>query len=1298
MNMHKNTNKQGEKILLSGVAAAALGLINAKPRAVKAATLNGNRATKKTTRRTVKTKLNYQTETGSETAGETATADPTDQDSGSQTKVNTADSTTSDQDQNSTTNTNDNAASEITPGPSTASNKQSDSTNKKISKKDSNNVISSKWNNLDVTFNNQTDELVISGGTDENPAVIDKTATPNAPIGINGHIDLVSADSIKTITLKGKIKFIGDATNLFSGLQNLTTINGLNNLDVSQATSLSNMFSNDYSLQNLDLTSFDTANVTDMSSMFEGCYALKDLKYDPDKFKTDKVTNMSYMFQRCYRLSKLDLSKFNTTNVTDMSHMFDDLGSTTLDLSSFDTSNVTNMAGMFEGNGLATLDITKFKTSKVTDMSDMFDACKNLKNINLSNLDTSNVTDMTRMFQDCRGLTSLDLSNFNTANVTNMHQMFESCTSLSTLDVSPLNTANVTNMAEMFEDCVDLTDLDISMLNTSNVTNMSEMFQSCASLTKVNVSKIDTSKVERMDHMFYNCGVLPSLDLSTFNTSSVTNFNGMFRDCAHLKSLDISHFKTTAKTVIPGGISMQFMFEGCLSLPAIDVSSFDTSNVGDMSSMFQNTFSLKTLDLSNFNTSNVTNMTDMFYQSGITSVDLSSFDTSKVSNMETMFQSSNIVRLNLSNFDMTNVISKGYMLGGMRNLKVLILGKNVDLKEGYVQPGSTWGDSPSINDLPNNGKWINVGVNGQLLQGAHKWTSQELMENYNGKSDYDVYVNFPNPSLITIKYVDETDPTKIISPTDYQCGKSGESLTDPIKPRKIDNYDFSSVHATLNGKDVSDLNSLNNLKFSSASDPQTVTFFYKPKNPETPPEQNKAEQVTVYYMYRSDNGELVEIPGSDPEKFPKDATQSVVGKTVRIPFKSIDGYTPDSYQVNKGDIIQNTNVPDVTLTVKPQSVTLIYTKNSPIPPEQNKAEQVSVYYMYRADNGELVEIPGSDPEKFPKDATQSVVGNTVRIPFKSIDGYTPDSYQINKGDIIQNTNVPDVTLTAKPQFVTLIYTKNSVTPPEQNKAEQVTVYYKYRADNGELVEIPGSDPENFPKDATQSVVGNTVHIPFKSIDSYTPDSYQINNGNIIKSTNVPDVTLTAKPQSVTLIYTKNSTTPITPPSSNGSGNNTPGNNTPNTSVPNNTNSSSGNNGSVNNPSSSNSQGSNSQGSNTGNSNNNSSSASNGQNNGNNLPNNEPNNIPSPANRKPKTVRPHKTINKGFNIKDQNAIHNQQLANSLKNNVSSSNAQNSASNTLPQTGNDKHSSLAMLALGSLALATALGAAWFGRKKD
>jgi len=43
-------------------------------------------------------------------------------------------------------------------------------------------------------------------------------------------------------------------------------------------------------------------------------------------------------------------------------------------------------------------------------------------------------------------------------------------------------------------------------------------------------------------------------------------------------------------------------------------------------------------------------------------------------------------------------------------------------------------------------------------------------------------------------------------------------------------------------------------------------------------------------------------------------------------------------------------------------------------------------------------------------------------------------------------------------------------------------------------------------------------------------------------------------------------------------------------------------------------------------------------------------------------------------------------------------QESSTDALPQTGAEKHNSLAMLALGGLALATALGAAWFNRKKN
>ena len=43
-------------------------------------------------------------------------------------------------------------------------------------------------------------------------------------------------------------------------------------------------------------------------------------------------------------------------------------------------------------------------------------------------------------------------------------------------------------------------------------------------------------------------------------------------------------------------------------------------------------------------------------------------------------------------------------------------------------------------------------------------------------------------------------------------------------------------------------------------------------------------------------------------------------------------------------------------------------------------------------------------------------------------------------------------------------------------------------------------------------------------------------------------------------------------------------------------------------------------------------------------------------------------------------------------------QNWKGKMLSQTGSDKRNNLALLALGSLALATVLGAAWLERKKD
>ena len=126
----------------------------------------------------------------------------------------------------------------------------------------------------------------------------------------------------------------------------LTSIVGLENLNTSNVTDMSDMFHGCESLSTIDLSHFNTSKVTNMSGMFHGCESLSTI--DLSHFNTSKVTNMSGMFKGCKSLSTINLSHFNTSNVTYMGWMFSECKSlSTIDLSHFNTSKVTSMSGMF---------------------------------------------------------------------------------------------------------------------------------------------------------------------------------------------------------------------------------------------------------------------------------------------------------------------------------------------------------------------------------------------------------------------------------------------------------------------------------------------------------------------------------------------------------------------------------------------------------------------------------------------------------------------------------------------------------------------------------------------------------------------------------------------------------------------------------------------------------------------------------------------------------------------------------------------------------------------------------------
>ncbi|TGY26160.1 BspA family leucine-rich repeat surface protein, partial [Enterococcus hirae] len=218
--------------------------------------------------------------------------------------------------------------------------------------------------------------------------------------------DKVDSEAIKKIVLAGKVVAPEDSAYLFSSdltgskyLNNLTEIEGLNQLDTSNVTNMREMFKEMSNLTSLDVSSFDTSKVTDMSYMF---YRNGVTSLDVSGFDTSKVTVMSYMFLGMKNITNLDVNGWNTSNVTSMYGMFSGMSSvTSLDVSGFDTCNVTTMREMFREMGnLASLDLSGFDTSNVTDMSTMFYDMDNLTSLDVSSFDTSKVTTMGSMFKN----------------------------------------------------------------------------------------------------------------------------------------------------------------------------------------------------------------------------------------------------------------------------------------------------------------------------------------------------------------------------------------------------------------------------------------------------------------------------------------------------------------------------------------------------------------------------------------------------------------------------------------------------------------------------------------------------------------------------------------------------------------------------------------------------------------------------------------------------------------------------------------------------------------------------------
>ena len=217
------------------------------------------------------------------------------------------------------------------------------------------------------------------------------------------------AAEIKKVVFKAGFRDETHTTcsNWFNGCTNLTSIDGIENLNTSNVENMSGMFALCSNLETLDLSHFNTERVTTMAQMFYGCTKLHDLNIS--SFNTEKVTSMNQMFSNCSSLDSLDLSHFNAKGVLyhGLYAMFSGCSSLKfLDVSNFPADKPKmQLDAMFKGCcSLQMLDLSSFDTGMAKSATDMFDGCSALQTIYVSDLFKIYGVTSSNMFRDCHSL------------------------------------------------------------------------------------------------------------------------------------------------------------------------------------------------------------------------------------------------------------------------------------------------------------------------------------------------------------------------------------------------------------------------------------------------------------------------------------------------------------------------------------------------------------------------------------------------------------------------------------------------------------------------------------------------------------------------------------------------------------------------------------------------------------------------------------------------------------------------------------------------------------------------------
>jgi surface protein len=493
-----------------------------------------------------------------------------------------------------------------------------------------------------------------------------------------------------TLTGVTDILDLSTTTNLYETFficSNLTTINRINEWDVSNVTDLSAMVG----LTNFDqdISSWDVSQVQSIERLFYGT----PFNHPLSSWTVSAVTTMRSAFLQNLQFNQ-DISSWDVSNVQNMEQMFYNATSFNQDIGNWNVSGVTDMSYMFNSATAFTQDIGGWNVSNVIDMDFMFFGATSF-NQDIGNWNVTNVNNMTAMFANASSFNQ-DLSHWCVTNIPSEPTDFAAgasswvlpkpiwgncnefisiwqTTSPSESITLPLYNGGNYNFDVNWGDGSNDT---ITAWNQSGVTHIYTSantytvtiigtiegfrFNNGGSKTKfTEVLQWGNLKLGDNGGYFYGCSNLVLTGVTdTLYLSENSNFENMFRNCSSLTTIN----RINEWDMI-GAVNLVYMFGDATSFNQ-NIGNWDMSNAGDTVYMFRNAISFnngESSSINNWNVSNLIYMGSMFAGASSFNQPIGSWNVSNAENMSNLFIGATLFNQDIGNWDVSSVTNMSNM-------------------------------------------------------------------------------------------------------------------------------------------------------------------------------------------------------------------------------------------------------------------------------------------------------------------------------------------------------------------------------------------------------------------------------------------------------------------------------------------------------------------------------------------------------------------------------------------------------------------------------------------------------------